>query len=161
MTNKIIIKPHHFIDIITSLGAGELDFEPHPYGHAVHTVAEKIMCDSDVLLQFELGADDICKPCTYNKDGLCVDKIDTSYRPDAPPLKRDWNLLIDKRWCQRLNIQQGDELFAREFCVRIQASAYDITDIYREIPTDRTKKRAQNLEHGIKKYLSNDENGAD
>jgi hypothetical protein len=149
----ITIKPHHFVDIITSLGAGNVSFEPHPYGHAVHTVTKRLLDDADVLLVIELGADDICAPCRYNLDGLCEDTIDTSYRPSAPPLKRDWNLRIDRRWCERLGIAQGEQLSARDLCLRLRDRAGDITDIYREIPAERTADRRANLEKGIARFL--------
>ncbi len=152
MANVIHIKPHHFVDIITGLGAGGR-FEPHPYGHAVHTVAECIMSDRDVLLEMDLGADDICKPCIHNIDGLCDDTIDISFRPTAPPAKREWNLLIDRRWCERLGIRQGDRLAARQFCERLRDHSGDITDIYRENPADRTAERAVKLKKGIKGFL--------
>ena len=71
MKDIIYIKPHHFIDIITYLGAGKETFEPHPYGHAVHSVAAKILHDRDIRLEFVLGADDICKPCIHNINGCC------------------------------------------------------------------------------------------
>lgn len=152
-TDHVIhIKPHHFIDIITSYGRGE-KFEPHPYGHAVHLVAERVLNDRDTMLVMELGADDICKPCKYNVNGVCVDKIDTSYRPQAPPRKQDWNLLIDRRWCERLGLTQGDRLTARQFCERLRDRAGDITDIYREIPADMTAERAQALREGIRRFL--------
>jgi len=152
----IYIKPHHFVDIMTSFGAGSVSFEPHPYGHTVHVVAEQILGNRDVPLGIELGADDICKPCVHNIDGLCDDTIDTSYRPSAPSLKREWNLLIDRRWCARLGIEQGDELTARELCERLRDLAGDITDIYREIPARLTADRAGKLEKGIARFL-NDE----
>ena len=149
----IRVKPHHFIDIVTSFGAGQVTFEPHPYGHAVHTVAEQILSNPEVLLEMELGADDICTPCQHNINGLCDDTIDTSYRPQAPSSKREWNLMIDQRWCERLQLGQGDRLTAREFCERLQNCAGDITDIYREIPARRTAERASKLERGIAKLL--------
>jgi hypothetical protein len=149
----IHIKPHHFVDILTSLGAGKATFQPHPYGHALHTVAERILRDRDALLEMELGADDVCKPCRHNVEGLCQDTIDTSFRPAAPSLKREWNLLIDRRWCGRLNIRQGDRLSARELGRRLRDLAGDITDIYREIPADRTADRASNLRKGIRRFL--------
>ena len=153
MKDIICIKPHHFVDIITSLGGGDVTFEPHPYGHAVHIVAEQILNDRDILLEMELGADDICKPCKHNIDGLCDDTIDTSFRPEAPSPKREWNLLIDRRWCKRLKIKQGDRLTARELCERLRDLAADITDIYREIPADLTAERAGKLREGIRKFL--------
>jgi hypothetical protein len=156
MKDIIYIKPHHFVDIITSLGAGKVAFEPHPYGHNVHIVATQILSNRDILLEMELGADDICKPCKHNIDGLCDDTIDTSFRPEAPSSKNEWNLLIDRRWCKRLTIEQGDRLTAREFCERLGDIADEITDIYREIPADFTAERAHGLKEGIKEFLGNE-----
>jgi len=153
MKDLIRIKPHHFVDIITSFNAEDLTFKPSPYGHAVHTVSERILQEPDILLEMELGADDICVPCKHNINGLCDDTIDTSFRPKAPSSKREWNLIIDKRWCERLKLQQGDKLTAREFCQRLRDSNDDITDIYREIPVDRTAERASELKVGIRKFL--------
>jgi hypothetical protein len=152
MKDVIRIKPHHFIDIITSFGAGEI-FVPHPYGHAVHIVAAGVLHNRDILLEMELGADDICAPCKHNINGLCDDTIDTSFRPNAPSSKREWNLIIDRRWCERLKLQQGDRLTAREFCERLRDSSGNITDIYQEIPAKLTAERTQKLKSGIKKFL--------
>lgn len=152
MKDVIRIKPHHFVDIITSFGDGEI-FEPHPYGHAVHTVAARILQDRNILLEMELGADDICAPCKHNIDGICDDTIDTSFRPSAPSSKREWNLIIDRRWCKRLKLQQGDRLTARELCERLRDYSGDITDIYWEIPAKLTAERAHKLKTGIRKFL--------
>ena len=153
MKTAISIKPHHFIDIITSIGAGQTKFEPHPYGHAVHTIAEAILGDPDTALRMELGADDICAPCKHNIDGICDDTIDTSFRPLAPKSKREWNLLIDGRWCERLNITEGDTLSAREFRALVKDLVGDLTDIYREIPAERTRAREADLQRGIELFL--------
>ncbi|NLS96176.1 MAG: hypothetical protein GXX96_28895 [Planctomycetaceae bacterium] len=152
----ISIKPHHFVDIVTALGEGRSDPEPHPYGHAVHTVTRQILADPDVKLRMEFGADDICSPCCHNVDGLCDDTIDISFRPQAPESKREYNLLLDQRWAERLDIEEGDVLTAREFCRRIRDRAGDITDIYRETPTDRTAARQSKLEKGVAEFLDQD-----
>ena len=154
MKDVIYIKPHHFVDIITSFGAGKVAFKPHHYGHDVHIVAPKIMSNRDIILEIELGIDDICKPCKHNINNLCNDTIDTSFRPEAPSLKRRWNLLIDQRWCKRLKIKQGDRLSAREFCERLRDLAGDITDIYREIPNNLTAERVSKLKKGIKLFIT-------
>lgn len=153
MTEAIRIKPHHFVDIIRSFGAGTMSFEPHPYGHGVPVVAARILSNPDVVLEMELGADDICEPCKHNINGLCDDTIDTSFRPDAPSSKYQWNLMIDRRWCERLRLRQGDRLKARELCERLRHYARDITDIYREIPAGLTAKRAADLARGTKNFL--------
>jgi len=155
MDDIIRIKPHHFVDIITAFGEGR-PFEPHPYGHAVHTVAGRILADPDVALEMELGADDICAPCVHNIAGVCDDTIDTSYRPEAPSSKRQWNLLLDRRWCERLGLSPQQRLTARDLCRLLRDSAGDITDIYREIPPDRTAQRAARLAAGIDRFLQTD-----
>ena len=149
----IAIKPHHFVDIVTSIGEGQRQFAPHPYGHAVHTVSERILADPDVMLRMELGADDICAPCRYNIDGVCEDTIDTSFRPLAPESKREYNLLLDRRWSARLCLRQDEELSARELCRRIRDGAGDITDIYREMPAEGTAERWAKLEKGLAVFL--------
>ena len=153
MQSGISIKPHHFVDIITSFGKGKWTFKPHPFGHAVHVISQDILANRDVLLKIELGIDDICKPCKHNKNGICDDTIDTSHRPEAPSSKNEWNLLIDLRWCDRLNIKQDDLFTAREFCEMIRDNKRDITDIYRKIPVSLTAERNVNLVKGIECYL--------
>ena len=153
MRPSISIKPHHFVDIITSFGSGERTFHPHPYGHALHTVAQRILDERDVHLVIDVGIDDICKPCIHHTGGVCDDTIDTSYRPEAPASKNAWNLLIDGRWCERLHIKQGDRFSARALCARIRDRMGDITGIYREIPASMTMERAANLVKGIEYYL--------
>jgi len=149
----IRIKPHHFIDIVADIGRGQTAWQPHPYGHAVHSIASAILADPDVLLEMELGADDICAPCGRNVGGLCDDTIDTSFRPAAPKSKREWNLLLDRRWCERLGLAQGDRLTARQFCERLRHRLGDITDIYREVPADRTAMRARDIVAGVTRFL--------
>ena len=153
MTESIRIKPHHMIDIISTEGAGKTAFGPHPYGHALHLVTRQILDDTETLLTMALGADDICSPCKHNIDGVCGDVIDTSFRPAAPAAKGEWNLLLDRRWCERLGFQQGDQLTARRFCRRVAEMADDITDIYREEPAARTANRAANLKRGLETFL--------
>ena len=154
----IAIKPHHFVDILNSFGAGKRMFQPHTYGHGVHTISQRILNNRDILLEIELGADDICSPCIHNISGSCDDTIDTSFRPTAPSLKRDWNLLIDRRWCDRIMVKQGDRLSARELVQRIRDRMGDIMDIYREIPAHMTTARAQELLKGIQFFLEPENN---
>jgi len=149
----LAVKPHHFVDIITAFGGGCTEFRPHPYGHAVHRVAQAVIANRDLSLRIELGADDICAPCCHNVKGLCDDTIDTSFRPQAPTSKREWNLRIDQRWCVRLGLQQDDRLTARELCLRIRDCAGEIEDIYREIPRDSTAARQAGLRSGVAKFL--------
>jgi len=149
----ITIKPHHFVDIITAYGDGCTAPQPHPYGHAVHEVTKRILTDAEVELCMDFGADDICRPCIHNIGGVCDDTIDTSYRPRAPASKREWNLMIDRRWSERLGLREGDRLTARDLCRRIRDRAGEIDDIYVEIPEHRTAERQDKLRRGVAAFL--------
>jgi len=154
MTDEIRIKPHHFVDVITALGGGKTEYEPHPYGHALHAVARRILADPEVVLCMEFGADDICGPCRHNVGGRCDDVIDTSCRPAAPASKGAWNLLLDQRWGERLGLVEGERLTARELCERIRDRAGDVAGIYREVAADRAAERQTKLEAGAAEYLA-------
>ena len=57
--SEISIKQHHFVGIFTALGDVRAEFQPHPYGHAVHTVARNILSNRDIELRITMGAEDI------------------------------------------------------------------------------------------------------
>jgi hypothetical protein len=156
MNAEIKIKPHHFVDIITSFADEVLELKPHSYEHSVHIVSKRILDERDVLLELELGADDICQPCIHNIEGLCVDTIDISYRPTAPSMKRDYNMLLDTRWCKRLNLKQGDKISALNFCKLLSMNSGNLQEIYKEVPVKYALKREENLRKGIKNYLDSE-----
>lgn len=153
MRLKLHIKPHHMVDIICSFGRGKKDFNPHPFGHAVHTVAETVFNNPDVNFYIELGIDTICRPCKYNTGDKCSGTIDTSFRPLAPKSKNEWNLLIDKRWCKKLGLKQGDLLTARQFGRLLEEKAMDVSDIYCEFAPDRILNKQQSIEKGVRSFL--------
>ncbi len=153
MNNIIKIKPHHFIDIITSFSADRVILKPNYYNHNVHSISKSILENRNILLEIDLGADDICKPCIHNINGICDDILDISYRPKVPPLKREWNLILDARWCKRLKIEQGTIISALEFCVLLEEGANNLLEIYKENKREHTIEREVNLKKGLKKYL--------
>jgi hypothetical protein len=149
------IKPHHFVDILRAVGRGDTDFlNPHPYGHALHQIAARILADPEIRLQIELGIDDICQPCVHHVDGHCDDVIDTSFRPLAPSTKEDWNRLIDQRWCQLLDIDSGSQWTARELSQQLMDHSDQMEDVYREMPPDRIAVRREELQRGVENFLS-------
>lgn len=149
----IRLRPLHFVDIICDYGAGTEEFAPHPDGHALHVVARRLLRDNETMLEITLEADDVCRPCVHNVGGACDNVIDRSFRPTAPPLMRDWDDLINRRWCARLGIGPGDRLTARELCQRLRDRAGNIADIFPEIIDDRIARKADNMRAGIRKYL--------
>ena len=154
MIDNIKIKPHHFIDIITSFSADSIILEPHDYQHNVHSISRTILENRNALLEIDLGADDICKPCIHNTDGVCDDILDISNRPEVPRLKREWNLILDKRWCKRLKIDRGEIISVLEFCELLEDGSNNLLEIYKENNRENTIQREVNLKKGLKKYLS-------
>lgn len=62
--NSILIKPHHFIDIIKLYGSGIDRFVPdEKMGHDFYKVANEIIDNPSVDLKLTIDGDDICKPC--------------------------------------------------------------------------------------------------
>ena len=158
MRNLIRIKPHHFIDVITSFSAKELVIKPHNYQHGVHSITKEIIENRDLILEIELDADDICKPCIHNIEGICDDTLDISIRPKVPSLKREWNLILDKRWCERLNLEQGERITALDFCILLKDNSNNFLEIYEENDKENTVKREINLKIGLQKYLASNVN---
>ena len=154
MNNIIKIKPHHFIDIITSFSADRVILKPHYYYHNVHSISKIILENRNTLLEIDLGADDICKPCIHNINGICDDMLDISNRPKVPPLKREWNLILDTRWCKRLGIDQGTVISVIEFCSLLEEGSNNLAEIYKENKKEHTIERETRLKKGLKKYLT-------
>ena len=138
------IKPHHFIDIITSFSAERVILEPHVYHHNVHSISKTILENRNTLLEIDLSADDICKPCIHNIDEICDDILDISNRPKVPPLKRKWNIILDKRWCKRLKIDQGVIISVLEFCALLEDGS---NNLWKSIK--KTKENIQSKERLI------------
>ena len=153
MELAIKIKPHHFVDIMASFSKRKIVLEPHPVGHARHTVTQKILLDKHLVLEIEPGADAVCAPCSHNRDGKCDDKIDTSLRPKAPESKQKYNLMLDQRLMKRLKINPGDKITAQALCGLLEKNLLKLSEIYRELPRKLVSQREKDLRLGIKKYL--------
>jgi hypothetical protein len=69
------LRPHHLLDIISDYGHG-VEYTPHPYGHALHTVAAQVLTDLSLEIEFVLAADAICDPCRHlQSNGVCDDVL--------------------------------------------------------------------------------------
>ncbi len=147
--DAIRIKPHHFLDIITRLGAGQ-SFEPHPYGHALHVVAQRILDDPQVTLELALGCDDICAPCVHQDKGRCRDITTTTGKALS---KEEYNRALDVRWLARLGLREEQRLSASEFCRLARELMGDIYEIYPDVPREGTAMRHQRLLRGIALYI--------
>jgi len=139
------LRPHHIIDIVTAYGHGE-EFKPHPYGHAVHTVAQSIL--SDVALEVELiiGADEICQPCKHlQSEGRCDDVL---HQLDPPTSKQEYNDDLDRRLLAYLDITPGAVSTVREYLEIVDKSVPGIEKICTH-PAEDQQSRLDGLEQGL------------
>jgi len=112
MESEMILRPHHLIDILRDYGKGRA-FAPHPYGHAVHTVAERIRANLDTEITFVIGADSICVPCIHlQPDGSCDDVL---AQLDPTISKQGYNDALDARVFETLGLMPGCGMTARAF----------------------------------------------
>lgn len=154
MRNLIRIKPHHFIDFMTALGEGQVEFKPHPSGHADYLIAHKLTQNPHRSLQIVLGVDDVCFPCQFHIDGTCKGIFDSAFLPVDTASRQPAICAIDRRWCERLQIQDRETLPALDFCRRIYSIIDEVSDIYAEIPFNEVSERMRYLRAGIEAFLS-------
>ncbi len=144
------IRPHHFLDIIRDFGAGVVH-EPYlPYGHNVHLVAAWLRDGHDIMLEIVIGVDEICRPCRKLVEGRCTD---TTVKQGRKISKQDYNDLTDRRYLERLGIEQGYRTTAREFCKLTLERLGDIYSLYPEVEKEKTTLREENLLRGLKDYI--------
>lgn len=139
------LRPHHLLDIITQYGASA-PFAPHPYGHAVHTVAEAVLADPDVAIEFVVGADDICAPCKNLIEGHCEDVLS---QLDPPISKQEYNDDLDRRVLAYLGMTEGSVLTFREFLQVVREHLAGIEWVCthpKEDPAERLARLTRGLE---------------
>jgi len=139
------LRPHHLIDIITDHGHG-VEFTPHPYGHALHTVAARVLTDMTIEIEFVCAADEICSPCCHLRAGeLCDDVLSQLAEPVS---KQTYNDELDSRLFPYLGIEPGTRLTVRQFLERLDQHLPGIE----RICTHPGEKQADRL-HGLRRGL--------
>jgi hypothetical protein len=142
------LRPHHLIDIVCDYGHG-VAFEPHPYGHAVHTIAAKVIDDPDIEVEFVLAADDICSPCRHLRaDGQCEDVLSQLAEP-VP--KQVYNDGLDQRVFSYLAMQPGARMTVRAFLAKLDEHMPGIAEICAH-PGEGKGHRLEGLEKGLARF---------
>lgn len=141
------LRPHHLIDTVTDHGHG-VEFTPHPYGHALHTVAAQVLSDMTVEIELVLAADAICDPCCHlQPGGRCDDVLSQLAEPVS---KQAYNDELDGRLFPHLGIQPGTRLTMREFLERVQTHIPGIERICTH-PGEEQADRLQGLRQGLRR----------
>lgn len=148
----IKIKPHHFMDIIKLYGRGTEVFIPDQrYKHNFYLVANEIINNRRATVQLTVHKDDICEPCIYSgSGGICSDGINHIEHITS---KDEWNKILDKRIMELVQLFEGSEITASEFCERLYQIREAIPEIWREEDAPARKSRQDDFCAGARKYL--------
>jgi len=149
----IIIKPHHFLDVIKLYGKGIERFVPdEEYNHNFYSVANEIISNHQVPIQIALGEDDICSPCKYlDENGICIDKIDHIIGICS---KDEFNKILDNRIIALTKVSEKSQCSAEEFCRKLYSIKENIFDIWKEETETAQKNRYDAFCAGAEKYLA-------
>jgi hypothetical protein len=139
------LRPHHIIDIITDRG-NNVQYEPHPYGHAQHIVAPKLLSNLDLNIKLVLETDDICTGCKHLlPDRKCKDVL-AQLKPS--PSKQSYNDVLDSRLFDSFRIDPNCILSTREFLGLVNERTPGIEKICTH-PKEDSKDRLSGLTNGL------------
>jgi dienelactone hydrolase len=145
---KVIhMRPHHFIDILRQIGAGQ-EFKPSPYGHAVHSVAKTLMQNPSTVMMLVNRCDAICAPCIHNKNGVCDDTLS-----DGKTSKHEFNTALDARLFAQLHLEEAMALSAADFCGILRERLGHPSGVWTSVPGDEAQKRLAMMLKGMEKFL--------
>lgn len=147
--NVILIKPHHFIDIIKLYGSGIENFVPdEKMGHDFYKVANEIINHPTVTLKLTIYGDDICKPCKKYQN-KCID--DLTHIPGYVS-KDTYNMTLDKRIIELYNLKD-ENYTAKQFCSILFDNRTNIFKVWLEEDNSVTEKRFELFVKGANKFL--------
>lgn len=150
--DSIIIKPHHFLDIIKLHGAGLEQFVPdEKMGHDFYKIGNLILGNPNVLMKLTLGADDICTPCKYCENSVCMDELNII---PGYTEKNTYNKELDRRIVEHFDLDLEREYKASELCQIYLSQPTFIYEIWKEENDEVTQRRYELFIKGAEKYLS-------
>lgn len=99
----IVIKPHHLLDIFKLYGKGLEKFIPDVrLNHDFYFIGNAVLENKVNKVKFTYGFDDICKPCDYLKDTVCIGEFEYD---GAVYKKNSYNEKLDIRLVNALGLE--------------------------------------------------------
>lgn len=145
----IMIKPHHFIDIIKLYGKGIEVFVPDvKMGHDFYRIANLIIQNPEIKLQLTINGDDICLPCLKYHHS-CTDSIN---HIQGMTSKNAYNMMLDQRIIQLFSLTKTD-YSAKELCQIIYQNHEYIFEVWKEEDNKISHIRHDLFLKGAQKYL--------
>ena len=147
---QIIIKPHHFMDILKLYGSGiNIFVSDEKMGHDSYKVANRILKDRNVQLRLTTAADDICQPCIMCQNQICIDRVNIADYHS----KDDYNRTLDKRLLELMNLNTQSTYSALELCRLMLKYHHFIFDVWNEEGQTLNQKRHDLFVLGAQKYI--------
>lgn len=145
--SAIPLRPHHLVDMLRNYGHGH-PFTPHPYGHALHVIAHRVLNDLNVGIQLVLGADAISHPCQHLQvDQTCQDILPQLAHPLS---KQVYNDTLDLRLFAYLAVSPGCVLTVRAFFERVALRLPGL-EVVCAHPQESIQFRLEGLQRGLQK----------
>lgn len=148
----IIIKPHHFMDIIKLYGAGIECFVPDKaFEHDFYKVANEIANHLDCELMLTIEGDDICRPCNRFDGKVCTDPLVGIV--EGYDKKDVYNKAIDERIINQLKLDVNKSYTAKDLLQRIGSDRDIIFHVWKEEAPAFTSKRNDLFRKGFSKLM--------
>ncbi|QGY45540.1 DUF1284 domain-containing protein [Maribellus comscasis] len=142
------IKIHHFFDIIRDFGIAK-EFNPHPYKHSYHKVAEIVWQHPETEVEIVVGADGVCEGCIHLVETSCNDII--THRKDFT-LKEEFNNYLDSRIIEVCGIDVSKKYSFKSLLQFSEEYVENMKFIYEGNDIAHTAKRKENVQKGLKIY---------
>ena len=142
------LRIHHFFDIIRDYGA-EKEFQPHPYLHSWHKVANIILRNPFERIEIVKGLDSVCEGCIKSEGNICTDII--THRKDFKG-KEEFNNYLDARIMEVCNIRVNSITTPASLLKVSEQYINNIHYIYAGNDQDHTSIRKANLIKGVDYY---------
>lgn len=144
------LKIHHFFDIIRDFGIGK-DFNPHPYQHSYHKVAQAIWQNPETEVEIVTHSDGVCEGCIHLVETSCNDII--THRKDFS-LKEKFNNYLDSRIIDICGIDISKKYKLISLLQFSDKYIENIEFIYEGNDARHTAKRKENVLKGLKIYAT-------
>ena len=147
----LLLKPHHFMDILKLYGSGIEQFVPDErFGHDFYRAANEIVANHRTAVTLTVDGDDICRPCScLGADGRCTDSVTIAEYTS----KDGYNKVLDHRVLELCDLTMDTEYMAKDLCRILYEHREMVFQIWKEEPDEITQKRYRLFCAGCEKYL--------
>jgi hypothetical protein len=151
---KMIIRIHHFFDIIRDLRTGDKIMADTNYRHSYHSIANTLRDSPDIKMKIVVGLDSVCDGCIHNMEGKCDDPLTIK---KGFTMKHDYNNWLDKRILEKFNLSDGKIVTPVKLCKSAHKYIDNIYQIYELDTKEEIDTRKKEFIEGLK-YYSNHNN---